>query len=122
MQLTFKTIFATVALLLGAIWGVAQAAGPYTEDQFLTQFSGQSKKIIVDKLGQPNKKELSVKPSGASIMMQKAGVSENKSKPVKVEMWYYYHIVKYDPKRTYKETEITFVNDRATSIAFFNNR
>jgi hypothetical protein len=30
--------------------------------------------------------------------------------------------VKYDPKRTYKETEITFVNDQVNGIAFFNNR
>jgi len=54
--------------------------------------------------------------------MLKAGADESKSKPVKVEMWYYKNIVKYDPKRTYKETEITFVNDKAMNIAFFNNR
>jgi hypothetical protein len=49
-------------------------------------------------------------------------VDDKSSKPVKVEMWYYKNIVRYDPKRTYKETEITFVNDRAMNIAFFNNR
>lgn len=94
----------------------------YTEDQFLNTFSGKSKKLVTDKLGVPFKKELSVKPSGASTMMATAGTDEKKSKPVKVEMWYYKNIVKYDPKRTYKETEITFVNDRVMNIAFFNNR
>ena len=94
----------------------------YTEDQFLNSFSGKSMKIISDKLGAPFKKELSVKPSGASTMMATTGADDKKSKPVKVEMWYYKNIVKYDPKRTYKETEITFVNDRAMNIAFFNNR
>lgn len=93
----------------------------YTENQFLDSFSGKSKKVILGKLGEPTKKELSVKPSGAGTFMAKVG-KEEKSKPVKVEMWYYNHIVNYDPKNTYKETEITFVNDRAMNIAFFNNR
>ncbi len=100
----------------------AAPANTYTEDQFLNTFSGKSKKLITDKLGAPFKKELSVKPSGASTMMATAGADEKKSKPVKVEMWYYKNIVRYDPKRTYKETEITFVNDRAMNIAFFNNK
>ena len=52
----------------------------------------------------------------------KAGADNKKSQPVQVEMWYYKNIVKYDPKRTYKETEITMVNDKAMNIAFFNNR
>ena len=94
----------------------------YTEDEFLNAFSGKSKKVIAEKLGQPFKKELSVKPSGADTMLLKAGTEDKKSKPVKVEMWYYKNIVKYDPKRTYKETEITLVNDKAMNIAFFNNR
>jgi hypothetical protein len=100
------------------------SAGPttYTENEFLDQFSGKSKKVVTSKLGNPAKKELSVKPSGASGMLGKMAAEEKNSKPVKVEMWYYKNIVRYDPKRTYKETEITFVNDRVMNIAFFNNR
>lgn len=94
----------------------------YTEDQFLNSFSGKTKKVVIEKLGAPAKKELSVKPSGASTFMAKAGAEDKNSKSVTVEMWYYKNIVKYDPKRTYKETEITFVNDRVMNIAFFNNR
>lgn len=94
----------------------------YTEDQFLTAFSGKSKKIISNKLGAPIKKELSVKPEGASGFLGKVGADEKNSKRVTVEMWYYKNLVNYDTKHTYKETEITFVNDRAMNIAFFNNR
>jgi len=125
MQFTIKKLlsFAMAACLFATV-SIANAAPPkktYTEEEFLNTFSGKSKKVITEKLGQPFKKELSVKPSGADTMLLKAG-ADNKSKPVQVEMWYYKNIVKYDPKRTYKETEITMVNDKAMNIAFFNNR
>lgn len=126
MQVTIKKLFTlamTVSLFAAA--SITHAAPPkktYTEDEFINAFSGKSKKVIIEKLGEPFKKELSVKPAGASTMLLKAGADEKKSKPVKVEMWYYKNIVKYDPKRTYKETEITMVNDKAMNIAFFNNR
>lgn len=128
MQYTIKKIFSAFAVtaLLATMLSAANAAPPknktYTEDEFLNSFSGKSMKVVTDKLGKPFKKELSVKPSGSSTMMMKAGADEKNSKPVKVEMWYYKNIVRYDPKRTYKETEITFVNDKAMNIAFFNNR
>ncbi len=118
--------FMAMSLMLVTATSVAQAAPPkksgYTEDQFLSAFSGKSKKVINEKLGEPVKKEMSIKPTGASTMMEKAGADDKNSKPVKVEMWYYKNLVKYDPKHTYKETEITFVNGVAMNIAFFNNR
>lgn len=125
MQLTTKTFFRslTLAFVMAVASNLVHAApATYTENEFLDQFSGKSKKIVTAKLGNPVKKELSVKPSGASGMLGKLSADEKNSKPVKVEMWYYKNIVKYDPKRTYKETEITFVNDRVMNIAFFNNR
>lgn len=126
MQFTIKKLLTfTMAACLFATLSIANAASPkktYTEEEFLNTFSGKSKKVITEKLGQPFKKELSVKPSGADTMLLKAGADNKKSKPVQVEMWYYKNIVKYDPKRTYKETEITMVNDKAMNIAFFNNR
>lgn len=126
MQFTIRKLltFAMAACLFATV-SIANAAPPkktYTEEEFLNAFSGKSKKVITEKLGQPFKKELSVKPSGADTMLLKAGADNKKSKPVQVEMWYYKNIVKYDPKRTYKETEITMVNDKAMNIAFFNNR
>lgn len=126
MQSTFKKIFTIIltagTLILATQSMAAPAKKTYTENEFLGVFSGKSKSVVVDKLGQPFKKELSVKPSGASTMLMRAGADEKKSKPVKVEMWYYKNIVKYDAKRTYKETEITLVNDKVQNIAFFNNR
>jgi hypothetical protein len=119
---SFKKILA-VGLVLG-LFSASQvfAAGKtYTEDEFLTNFSGKSKKVISGKLGKPVKTALSVKPANAGQVTGK-NLEDKKSKPVKVEMWYYKNLVKYDPKRTYKETEITFVNDRVMNIAFFNNR
>jgi len=126
MQFTVKKLLSiAMAACIFATVSIANAAPPkktYTEDEFLNTFSGKSKKVIIEKLGQPFKKELSVKPSGANTMLMKAGADEKNSKPVNVEMWYYKNIVKYDPKRTYKETEVTLVNDKVMNIAFFNNR
>lgn len=126
MQFTLSKIvnvlLATAVLVTVSISSVNAASTTYTEDQFLSTFSGKTKKVISGKLGAPFKKELSVKPAGASGFLGKVGADEKNSKRVNVEMWYYKNLVKYDPKHTYKETEITFVNDKAMNIAFFNNR
>jgi hypothetical protein len=121
---SFK-LFLTSAVLLTATFGHVSAAdskSTFTEDQFLNSFSGKSKTIIKQKLGAPARKELSVKPEGAAGFLGKVGADEKNSKRVNVEMWYYKNLVKYDPKHTYKETEITFVNDKVMNIAFFNNK
>lgn len=97
------------------------AAGKtYTENEFLDAFSGKTKTVILAQLGKPAKTQLSVKPTNATNMVAGVG-KEDKSKPVKVEMWYYKNLVKYDDKHTYKETELTMVNDRVLNIGFFNN-
>ena len=115
----------TGAILLSVSVGQVHAAGnnkTYTENQFLNAFSGKAKSVITTKLGAPFKKKLSVKPEGAAGFLGKVGADEKNSKRVNVEMWYYKNLVNYDPKHTYKETEITFVNDKVMNIAFFNNR
>ena len=122
MTSTFKKILVSgLAISLVAVSSTYAAGKTYTENEFLDNFSGKTKKVISAKLGAPAKKELSVKPTNAGQVTGK-NLEDKSSKPVKVEMWYYKNIVRYDPKRTYKETEITFVNDRAMNIAFFNNR
>ncbi len=111
----------TIAAL--TLIGSAHAADKtYTENEFLDSFSGESQKMVLEVLGKPAKKQLSVKPSNAEKVTGKSFKGNGKSKPVKVEMFYYNNIVRYDPKHTYKETEITFVNGRVMNIAFFNNR
>jgi hypothetical protein len=110
----------TIATL--AFAGLATAAGEtFTENEFLNSFSGKTKANVIEKLGNPVKKQLSVRPTNASKITGK-NLDDNKSKPVKVEMWYYNNLVKYDATHTYKEVEITYVNDHVSEIAFFNNR
>ncbi|HWU34033.1 MAG TPA: hypothetical protein VN023_02295 [Methylovorus sp.] len=132
MQLT-KTFSASV--LLAAVFAVAampaMAAdtapakassakkGSYSETDFLRAFSGKSRQVVTERLGKPVKKEQSVMPSNAAGVV---GKKLDTSKPVNVEMWYYNNLVEYSPKKTYKITELTFVNDRCMNIAFFNNR
>ena len=130
--MTFKK-FAVIALsglmaatlAFGAMAETNKAAGKkkrvYTEEQFLNACSNKSRKQITDMLGAPAKKAQSVKPTNAESMIAKAGTVD-KNKRVNVEMWYYNNIVTYDGKRTYKEAELTFVNDRVQNVGFFNNR
>jgi len=101
-------------------FNVFSAEMNFTEVQFLNSFSGKSKKVVLEKLGAPVKKEQSVKPSNANTMI--AGRGKQTNKPVNVEMWYYNAIVSYAPNKKYKFTELTFVNDRCENIAFFNNK
>ena len=122
MQKPFKSISTAIMIACLSLSSLAAIAGTktYTEDEFLNNFSGKSKKVVVEKLGAPARKELSVKPSNAeNVTGQK---EDSKSKRVNIEMWYYKNLVKYDAKKTYKETEVTIVNDRVMNIAFFNNK
>lgn len=119
----FKTI--TLSLTIAAFAFVSLASAEektFTENEFLNNFSGKSKKVIMEKLGKPVKTQVAVKPTNAEKVTGKSFEGDKKSKPVKVEMWYYNGIVKYDPTHAYKEVEITFVNDFVGNIAFFNNR
>jgi hypothetical protein len=116
-----KFLVSGLVISLFAVTSAFAAGKTYTENEFLDAFGGKTKKLINEKLGNPAKKELSVKPTNAGEVTGK-NLEDKTSKPVKVEMWYYKNLVKYDKKRTYKETEITFVNDRVMNIAFFNNR
>jgi hypothetical protein len=123
MKFSHKAVclFSVIALLgISSISPSFAAGKTYDEVEFLNTFSGKSSKVITEKLGNPDKKELSVKPSNANTML--AGKGKESSKPVKVEMWYYNGRVSYATNKNYKFTELTFVNGRCMNIAFFNNR
>ena len=123
MKKMFKSLCQAVLIVsVMASTSVIAATKVYTENQFLDSFQGKSKKVVSEKLGSPIKKQLAVKPTNAGAVTGQNVEGQKGSKPVKVEMWYYKNNVRYDQKRTYKETEITFVNDRVMNIAFFNNR
>ncbi|MGQ2966232.1 hypothetical protein [Methylophilus sp.] len=120
----FYSKMSAVIIAFAVLFSAASAfaAKAYDENAFINGFSGKSKKVVLEKLGQPFKKQQSVKPSNAGNMIAGMAKGEQNSKPVQVEMWYYKNIVKYDAKNTYKETEVTFVNDKVVNIGFFNNR
>jgi opacity protein-like surface antigen len=92
----------------------------YDEDTFIRTFSNKTKKQVTDIIGEPARKQLSIKPTNAEGVIGRP--LDKNSKPVNIEMWYYNDIVRYDAKRTYKTTELTFVNGRLSNMAFFNNR
>ncbi|HEV7378628.1 MAG TPA: hypothetical protein VGN64_02470 [Dyadobacter sp.] len=122
MKFYAKISAAVIALAMFTNAATAFAGKTYNENEFIDNFSGKSKKVVLEKLGQPYKKQQSVKPSNANNMIAGVGGQEKNSKPVQVEMWYYKNLVKYDAKNTYKETEVTFVNDKVMNIGYFNNR
>ena len=122
MKLYSQISAAIVALVMLAGTAPAFAGKTYTEDEFINNFSGKPKKLVLEKLGEPVRKQQSVKPSNANNMVPGIARQEKNAKPVKVEMWYYKNLVKYDDKHTYKETEVTFVNDKVMNIGYFNNR
>jgi hypothetical protein len=118
----FKKLSLSLTIAAFAFIGISNAAGEtYTENEFLNSFSGKTKAKVLEKLGDPVKKQVGVKPTNAGKVTGK-NFDDNKNKPVKVEMWYYHNLVNYDPEHTYKEVEITYVNDHVSEIAFFNNR
>ena len=92
----------------------------YDEDTFIRTFSNKTKKQVTDIIGEPARKQLSIKPTNAEGVIGRP--LDKNAKPVNIEMWYYNDIVRYDTKRTYKTTELTFVNGRLSNMAFFNNR
>jgi len=123
-MIDYKKLFATILMLAFFIpfnTMAADTAKVYSEQDFLKAFSGKTRKVVLEQLGAPVKKEQSVRPvNAAGVIGQRVDVDN--SKPVNVEMWYYKSIVEYAPKKRYKTTEITFVNDRCMNIAFFNNQ
>lgn len=93
----------------------------YDEQAFLKLMGNKSRKQVTDILGEPVKKELSVKPTNVSNVIGRPLGPATKGGD-KVEMWYYNNIVRYDNKNTYKTTELTFVNGICRNVAFFNTR
>ncbi len=93
----------------------------FSEDEFINVFSGKPKSRVLKYLGEPDKKNIAIKPKGASsVVGSRIKVDQNKKDKAKVEMWYYNNIVEYSPKKTYKFVELTLMNDRIVNIGFFN--
>jgi|TARA_B110000008_G_scaffold68636_1_gene69406 hypothetical protein len=93
----------------------------FTEDEFISLFSGKPKSRVLKYLGKPDSKEIAIKPKGASSVIGRPTVDKrNPNKKSKIEMWYFKNIVEYSPKKTYLKVELTLINDRVENIGFFN--
>ncbi len=117
-----KLLFIFIALGL-SFQVLAEEKKLYTENEFLDAFGAKSKEKVLQILGEPARKEMSVKPTNASSVIgrptEKGVGSSNR---VNIEMWYYNNLVKSDAKNTWKQTELTIMNGKVNNIGFFNNR
>jgi len=121
------TLFKKLLFIFIALWisfqVLAEGKKLYTENEFLDAFGAKSKEKVLQILGEPARKEMSVKPTNASSVIgrptEKGVGSSNR---VNIEMWYYNNLVKSDGKNTWKQTELTIMNGKVNNIGFFNNR
>ena len=115
----FFTVLLSVLFLATGYAGETKKR-TFTEDEFISVFSGKPKARVVKYIGEPDTKEIDIKPKGAQgVVGSKVRVEDAKQKD-KVEMWYYNNIVEYSPGKTYKFVEITMINDRVVNLGFFN--
>lgn len=119
MYNNFKRLAVFIALFALTVNIQADEKRVYSENDFINIFSGKPKTRFLKYLGEPANKEIAIKPKDASKVIARPTDNKNKSKD-KMEMWYYTNIVEYSPGKTYKTTEITFINDRCRGISFFN--
>ena len=121
---TFLKKILFIFIVLGLSFQVlAEGKKLYTENEFLDAFGAKSKEKVLQILGEPARKEMSVKPTNASSVIGRStdkGVGS--SNRVNIEMWYYNNLVKSDGKNTWKQTELTIMNGKVNNIGFFNNR
>lgn len=113
-----------IFIVLGLSFEVfAEGKKLYTENEFLDTFGAKSKEKVLQILGEPARKEMSVKPTNASSVIGRP--TENRvgsSKRVNIEMWYYNNLVKSDDKNVWKQTELTIMDGKVNNIGFFNIR
>ena len=117
-----KLLFIFIALGL-SFQVLAEGKKLYTENEFLDAFGAKSKEKVLQILGEPARKEMSVKPTNASSVIGRStdkGVGS--SNRVNIEMWYYNNLVKSDEKNTWKQTELTIMDGKVNNIGFFNMR
>jgi hypothetical protein len=120
----FYTKILFLFILLGLSFQVlAEEKKLYTENEFLDAFGAKSKERVLQILGEPARKEMSIKPSNASSVIGRPTVDKsNPNKRVNIEMWYYNNIVRSDSKNTWKYTELTIMDGKVNNIGFFNSR
>ena len=90
-----KILFIFIALGL-SFQVIAEGKKLYTENEFLDTFGAKSKEKVLQILGEPARKEMSVKPTNASSVIGRPTEDRaNPSKRVNIEMWYYKYYIVY---------------------------
>ena len=121
MYKKIKLLLIFVGIVSFSLSALAESKRTFTEDEFISVFSGKPKARVVKYLGEPDNQEIAIKPKGASSVLGRPTTDKSKpGKKDKVEMWYYSKLVEYSPKKLYKRVELTLINDRVVNIAFFN--
>jgi hypothetical protein len=122
MPTLFKKLLFIFIALGFSFQVLAEGKKLYTENEFLDAFGAKSKEKVLQILGEPARKEMSVKPTNASSVIGRStdkGVGS--SNRVNIEMWYYNNLVKSDEKNTWKQTELTIMDGKVYNIGFFNS-
>lgn len=114
------TIAALLILSVNSVWATStiQDKKIYKEMEFIQVFKGKNQKFVLKTLGKPMNKKNPVKPNNAEGYVGKAIPSNSKVEVI--EMWYYPNLVSYNSKQTFKQTEITFINDVVSNMTFVN--
>ncbi|HPN02038.1 MAG TPA: hypothetical protein PKV03_11445 [Methylotenera sp.] len=115
----YFTSLLTIFSFTSSIEAKAEAKKIYKEMEFIQAFKGKDKQFVLQKLGQPMKKQSPTKPSNSESYVGKAVPASGEKQDV-IEMWYYPNLVLYNSKDTFKKTELTFINDRCTNLTFVN--
>lgn len=119
----------TLATLLFLFANIVMADAPikhkktYQEMEFIQLFKGKPQQFVLEKLGQPIKKQNPVMPSNAESYVGKAvpaGGGQAGAKSNVIEMWYYANLVQYNANNTFKKTELTFIDGLCTNLTFVN--
>ena len=121
MKSIFRFIIVTTILFGFTINSIADQKRVFSEDEFLALFNGKPKSRVLKYLGEPDIKDIAIKPKGAnSVVGSKIRMEKNTKMKDKKEMWYYKNVVEYAPKKTYLKVELTLINDRIVNVGFFN--
>lgn len=123
MQKTLRTllILSLTLFATSALNAIASSSKNYTEQEFLSAFSGKSRQMVTETLGKPFKKELAVKPQNTDQVLKDKNIGETTQKEI-IEMWYYKVNVSYGPNKFFNSSELTFVNDKCVNITFSNKK
>lgn len=123
MQFSTTILKLSISIITSSYLIIAHAdsADSYTEQEFLTKFSGKSRQQVTEALGKPIKKDIATKPRNTDEVLKDKNLGDTSAKEV-IEMWYYKVKINYAPKKFFNTSELTFVNDKCVNITFANKK